>query len=506
MDSTPSPVAVAQANVAACVWDNAARWPDRVALRGSGRELTYAALHEGAASVAGAAVAAGVRPGDRVLLLAPSVPEFGVLYYGLLAAGAILVTVNTMSTEAELAYVLEDAGCSLVLAWQDSGDAAPGAAAAFGLRCLTVSPGALPAGPAVAGPADRAAADTAVLLYTSGTTGRPKGAEITHGNLRACAEAFVQVLRLDEQDRFGTGLPLFHIFGQAVVMGSALSAGAALSLLSPFDADAALALVRDEQITCFAGVPTMYNAMLHAGGDAGPEDFRSLRLCASGGASLPAEVIRAFGERFGAVLLEGYGLTETTGAATFNGLDRERKAGFVGIPLPGIDVRVVDTSGAELPPGALGEVLVRGPVVMARYWGRPEATQESLRDGWLHTGDIGRLDDAGDLEIVDRIKDLVIRGGYNVYPREVEEVLYEHPDVVEVAVVGVPDPHFGEEVGAVVVLRPGARLEPAELRTWAKERLSAYKVPRLFSFVDALPKGSTGKILKRAIDRAGLTG
>jgi len=505
MDSTPSPLATGQANVASYVWAGAEAQPSRVALRGCGRELTYAELREGAASVAGAAVAAGVGPGDRVLLLAPSVPEFGALYYGLHAAGAVVVTVNTMSTQAELEYVLKDADCNLVLGWHDSGDAARGAAASLELPYRAVSPDSMPAGTPFKVPCDRAPADTAVLLYTSGTTGRPKGAEITHGNLRACAEAFVQVLALTADDRFGTGLPLFHIFGQAVVMGTTIRAGASLSLLSPFDADAALALVREERITCFAGVPTMYNAMLHAGGDAGPEDFRSLRLCASGGASLAAEVIRAFGERFDAVLLEGYGLTETTGAATFNGLDRVRKAGFVGIPLPGIDVRVVDTSGAELPRGELGEVLVRGPVVMARYWGRPDATRESLRDGWLHTGDIGRMDEVGDLEIVDRIKDLVIRGGYNIYPREVEEVLYEHPDVVEVAVVGVPDPHYGEEVGAVVVLRPGASLATSELRTWAKERLSAYKVPRLFSFVESLPKGSTGKILKRAIDRDQLT-
>ncbi len=493
-------------NVAQLVWARAAEQPDALALRGSGRQLSYAALRDGAAAVAGATRAAGISPGDRVLLLAPSVPEFGALYYGLHAAGAVVVTVNTMSTPAELEYALEDAGCSLVIAWQESGDAAATAARSQGLPhwAVTAELGGLsPADPA-AGPVERTLADTAVILYTSGTTGRPKGAEITHGNLRAAAAAFTEVLRLTPDDRFGTGLPLFHIFGQAVVMGTAISAGASLSLLSPFDPDEALALIREEQITAFAGVPTMYNAMLHAGGDAGPDDFTSLRLCSSGGASLPAEVIRAFGERFGAVLLEGYGLTETTGAATFNGLDRPRKAGFVGVALPGTEVKVVDTAGAQAACGEPGEVLVKGPVVMARYWGRPEATEQSLQDGWLRTGDIGRMDEAGDLEIVDRIKDLVIRGGYNIYPREVEEVLYEHPDIVEAAVIGVPDAHYGEELGATIVLRPGATLEVPELRAWAKERLSAYKVPRLFAFVDALPKGSTGKILKRSIERGQL--
>lgn len=490
-------------NVAALVWDNAERGGGRVALRGSGRELTYAALRDAAASVAGAVAAAGVASGDRVLLLAPSVPDFAAVYYGLLTGGAVVVTANTMSTQTELEYVLKDADCSLVIAWQDDDAAARAATSALDLPCWSVGPGLdqLPKARPVSGPLERALGDTAVILYTSGTTGRPKGAEITHGNLRACAEAFTEVLALTDADRLGTGLPLFHIFGQAVVMGTVISVGASLSVLSPFTADAALALIRDEAITAFAGVPTMYNAMLHSGGKSGPADFASLRLCCSGGASLPAEVIRAFGQRFGTVLLEGYGLTETTGAATFNGLDRQRKAGFVGIPLPGCEVKVVDDSGVEVPRGTPGEVLIKGPVVMARYWGRPEATAETLRDGWLYSGDIGRLDEGGDLEIVDRKKDLVIRGGYNIYPREVEEVLYEHPDIVEAAVVGVPDDHYGEEVGAMVVLRPGATLQPDELRSWAKERLSAYKVPRLFAFVDTLPKGSTGKILKRAIDR-----
>ncbi len=490
-------------SVAEFLWDNAEQRRTGVALRGSGRELTYGALRDGAARVAGALAAAGVRPGDRVLLLAPSVPEFGPLYYGVHAAGAVAVTVNTMSTATELAYVLEDAGCSLAVAWRDSATATEQAAAAQAVPFWSIGTQleGLPSATPVDRPTARALEDTAAILYTSGTTGRPKGAEITHGNLRACAAAFKDVLQLSDDDRFGTGLPLFHIYGQAVVMGSVIAIGGSLSLLSPFDADAAVALVRDERLTSFAGVPTMFNAMLQTKGTYGPADFASLRLCSSGGASLPAEVIRAFGERFGAVLLEGYGLTETTGAATFNGLDRERKAGFVGIPLPGCEVKIVDAGGQEVPPGERGEVLVKGPIVMARYWGRPEATDEAITDGWLHTGDIGRVDDVGDLEIVDRKKDLVIRGGYNIYPREVEEVLYEHPDIVEAAVIGVPDPHYGEEIGAVIVLNEGSTLTPESLRAWAKERLSAYKVPRLFSFVDELPKGGTGKILKRAIDR-----
>jgi long-chain acyl-CoA synthetase len=239
--------------------------------------------------------------------------------------------------------------------------------------------------------------------------------------------------------------------------------------------------------------------MVGAAPDAGPADFASLRLAASGGASLPGEIIRRFEARFDCAILEGYGLTESTGAATFNGLRRERKVGSVGIALPGTEVRIGAGAGDEPAAGEIGEVMVKGPMVMKGYWNRPEATAQSLRDGWLRTGDLGRQDADGDIEIVDRLKEMIVRGGYNVYPREVEEVLYRHPDIAEAAVVGVPDEHFGEEVGAAIVPRPGAAVESEEIRGWAKERLSAYKVPRLFAFAEELPKGATGKILKRKI-------
>jgi long-chain acyl-CoA synthetase len=309
---------------------------------------------------------------------------------------------------------------------------------------------------------------------------------------------------MTHDDVFGTALPLFHSFGQAAVLGTAMLAGACVSLQERFDAEGMIELVARDGVTILAGVPTMFNALLHADDGVVPTSFAGLRIATSGGASLPAEIIRAFGERFGCVLLEGYGLTETTAAATFNGLDRPRKAGAVGVSLPGVEVRVVGCDGAPCALDEVGEVLVRGPNVMKGYWNRPEATAEVLAGGWLHTGDLGRLDADGDLHIVDRKKDLIIRGGYNVYPREVEEVLHEHPDIVEVAVVGIPDEHFGEEVAAVIALRSDAEVDPTALRAWAKERLSAYKVPRRFQFVDALPKGSTGKVLKRAIDRDAL--
>src|SRR4051794_10265853 len=494
-------------NAAQAAWDHAGADPERVAIRGDGTPWTYGMLRERAAAMAGRLRAAGVRPGDRVLLVAPSVPEFAGAYYGIHAASAVAVTANTMSTRPELEYVGQDAGVVLVVAWHEVGPAPAEAAAVLGVPFWSLGEdrgGAGLPGDAGAAPLDAphptADDDDAVILYTSGTTGRPKGAQLTHANLIACAEIFEEVLEVTPADRMVTALPLFHVFGQAVVMGTTLHCGAGLSLLARFDADGLLALLRRDRLTMMSGVPTMWNALLHAAGDARPEDFATLRLAASGGAAIPAEVLRAFEGRFDCAILEGYGLSETTGAATFNGLHRVRKPSCVGIALPRCAVEIRGVDGAEVPIGEVGEVHVRGPVVMSGYWNRPEATAETLVDGWLKTGDLGTEDADGDIRIVDRKKDLIIRGGYNVYPREVEEVLYEHPDVVEVAVIGVPDEHFGEEVAAVVALRPGAAFDADAFRAWAKERLSAYKVPRLFQVVDTLPKGPTGKILKRAID------
>ncbi|RAG83434.1 AMP-dependent synthetase [Streptacidiphilus pinicola] len=492
-------------NAAQPVWDHAASAPDRTALLGTaGQRWSYAALRDRAAAVATRLRAAGVGAGDRVLLIAPSVPEFVGAYYGVLSIGAVAVTANTMATTPELEYIGSDAGISLVLGWHAVAPAPAAAAEAVGVPYWPLhaelaglaTPIATPETPL-----DIAADETAAILYTSGPTGRPKGAMLTHGNLHACASIYQRIHRLGPEDRAGTALPLFHVYGQACILATTMRVGASLSLLPRFDPREMLALIRDHRLTTTAGVPTMWNALLHASDDADPADFASLRLASSGGASLPGEVKRTFEERFGCTILEGYGLTETTGSATVQVAGRA-SVGSVGAAIPGCEVEIRALDGAAVAAGEIGEVHVRGPVVMKGYWGRPEATAEVLHDGWLATGDLGRIDEAGELYIVDRKKELVIRGGYNVYPREVEEVLYEHPDVVEAAVVGVPHYHYGEEVAAAVALRPGATPDAAALRAWAKERLSAYKVPHLVAFVDTLPKGATGKILKRAIDRS----
>jgi long-chain acyl-CoA synthetase len=490
-------------NLADAVFEHAHEDRTRGAVRAGDLAVTYGDLRDLVASYAGRATAAGIRPGDRVVLIAPTGAEFVAAYYGLHAAGAVLITMNVMATAPEIDYVLEDADASLVVAWHESAAAAASASQGRGLPLWTLPPlGQWSHDAPLAAPVDRADDDTAIIIYTSGTTGRPKGAELSVGGIFALVDAARQQLHLDPAtDRTGTALPLFHVYGQLMVMHISISLGAPVSLLHPFDPGRMIAMIRDHRLTVVSGVPAMWIAMLHAAGDATPADFTELRLASSGGASLPGEVIRAFQDRFGTRIREGYGLSETSGWATSTPPDQEPKIGAVGRAVHGMQLEVRDPYGEPVPAGEVGEVWVKGPIVMKGYWRRPEATAEAIRDGWLRTGDLGTLDEDGDLRIVDRLKEMIIRGGYNVYPREVEEVLYQHPDIVEAAVIGVPDPTYGEEVAAVIVLRDGAGLSTEELRAWAKEQLSAYKVPHLVQVLPALPKGPSGKILKRAIDR-----
>jgi long-chain acyl-CoA synthetase len=348
--------------------------------------------------------------------------------------------------------------------------------------------------------AERADADTAVILYTSGTTGRPKGAELTHASLRTNAEITrTDLLTLGPDDVVFAGLPLFHSFGQTCTLNAAVGAGASLAMLPRFDPAQALQVVAEHGVTVFAGVPTMYSALLHVP-DRSSYDTSALRVCISGGAALPVEVLRQFESSFGCAVLEGYGLSETSPVASFNHPHRERKPGSIGTPVRGVEMQVIDLDGNPLAQGEVGEITIRGHNVMKGYWNKPEATAEAISaDGWFRTGDIGRMDADGYYAIVDRKKDLIIRGGYNVYPREIEEVCYEHPAVAEAAVIGIAHDQLGEEVGAAIALKPGAQVSAEELRTFVKGQVAAYKYPRHVWFVDALPKGPTGKILKREI-------
>ncbi|MFW0793191.1 AMP-binding protein [Gordonia sp. CPCC 205515] len=494
------------ASTVAKIWAFADDTPDRIAVTSGDRRLTYAQLREQIARSAARLAELGVAEGDRVVFIAPSIPEFVITYYGLQTLGAVGITMNVMSTAPEIDYVLHDSGTSMVIAWHECAENARRSAESAGVPFVEIGPyetaDDLP--DPVPSYVDRTDDDISVILYTSGTTGRPKGAALTVGNINACPVAFKTLMAVTPEDRWATGLPLFHVFGQAVVMNGALSQGCSLSLINPFVPTKLLDLLRDEQITIACGVPTMWNAMLQVAEGYSPDDFTALRLGGSGGAALPAEVIREFEETFGCTVLEGYGLTETCGVATFHDVNGHPVVGTVGPAVPGSRVEVRDPDGQVLDTDVVGEIFIQGPTVMKEYWNRPDATAAELVDGWFKTGDLGAIDAAGNVRIVDRVKDLIIRGGYNVYPREVEEVLYTHPDIVEAAVIGVPDAHYGEEIAAVIAPKPGVVIDPDTLRAWAKERLSAYKVPRIYQFVDALPKGATGKILKRAIDREGL--
>jgi long-chain acyl-CoA synthetase len=489
-------------NLASLLTDSTARCPQRTAIKLDDVELTFAQLDGASAHVAGLLAKHGFQPGDRVGVMLPNVPYFPVVYYGILRAGGVVVPMNVLLKEREVAYYLGDSGAKLLFAWHEFvADARPGAEQA-GAELIEVAPGfeaQVGAAPVRTEVADAADDDTAVILYTSGTTGKPKGAELTHANLRENARTKVETLiRLGEGDVILGALPLFHSFGQTAAMNAGVLAGACLTLLPRFDPRRALEIMQRDHVTVFLGVPTMYSALLAVPPGERPDIF-SLRTCISGGASLPVEVLHTFERQFGTAILEGYGLSETSPVASFNHPDRDRKPGSIGTPIRDVEMKVVDEHDDDVPTGEVGEIVIKGPNVMKGYWQRPEATAEAMRGGWFHTGDLAKVDGDGYFFIVDRKKDLIIRGGYNVYPREVEEVLYEHPAVAEAAVVAVPHAELGEEVGAAVALKAGMAAEPAELQAFVKERVAAYKYPRHVWLVGELPKGATGKILKREI-------
>jgi long-chain acyl-CoA synthetase len=356
------------------------------------------------------------------------------------------------------------------------------------------------AGAELTAPVERADGDTAVILYTSGTTGRPKGAELTHAGLHSNARTTEDTLLEATPDDVIMGcLPLFHVFGLTCSLNAGVLAGACLTLIPRFDGGKALSVIERDDVTVFEGVPTMFSAMLHQP-DRDRYDVSSLRLCVSGGSAMPVEVLRSFEATFGCTVLEGYGLSETSPVASFNHPHAERKPGSIGTPIRGVEMRLVDDEGSDVPDGEVGEIAIRGENVMKGYWQRPEDTAKAIPDGWFRSGDLARRDEEGYYFIVDRKKEMIIRGGYNVYPREIEEALYEHPAVAEVACIGIAHPDLGEEVAAAVALKPGAAAEVDELREFAKARVAAYKYPRHLWLVDALPKGPTGKILRRAVE------
>src|SRR4051794_2185352 len=493
-------------NLASFVTDSAERFGDRPALKLDDTIVTYDMLVEGSARVAGLLENKGFEKGDRVGIMLPNVPYFAVAYYGVLRAGGVVVPMNVLLKGREVSFYLEDPGAKVLFAWGDFEEAASTGAEKAGAELIPVRPGEfeklLADAEADHDVADVDGDDTAVILYTSGTTGTPKGAELTHANLKTNAELTADTIaELTEEDVVLGALPLFHSFGQTCGLNASMYKGACLTMIPRFEPAKAMEILERDKVTIFQGVPTMYVALLNLPDDQ-IKDTSSLRVCCSGGSAMPVEVLKGFEERFGCTVLEGYGLSETSPVASFNHPDRERKPGSIGTPIKGVEMKLVADEGNDVEgTDEVGEIAIKGHNIMKGYWNRQDATDEVLDDdGWFRTGDMGKRDDEGYYFIVDRKKEMIIRGGYNVYPREIEEVLYEHPAVAEAAVVGVPDEKMGEEVGAAVVLKEGKEVDADELRSFVKEQVASYKYPRKIWFPDELPKGPTGKILKREVE------
>jgi len=510
-------------NLAILLEDSARNVPQRTAVIGGDARLTYSQINAKANQVANALREFGVRKGDKIALSCPNLPFFPIIYYGILKTGAVVVPLNVLLKGREIAYHLNDSDAKAHFCFQGTADLPMGEYGYEGFNqtatCETFI--LINADPADESPFENTetfaefianqpteyeseltnADDTAVILYTSGTTGQPKGAELTHLNMILNARLFGLYDTRRGFDTHLVTLPLFHSFGQSVQMNSGFYNGATLNLLPRFTPEAALSEMEKNEVTIFAGVPTMYWALLNYA-DADKFDLAkiaaNLATCHAGGSPLPLEVLNGFEKKFNTKVLEGYGLSETSPVAVFNKPETSRP-GSVGFPVWGVEVRVVDEAGADVPTGELGEIVIRGHNIMKGYYRKPEATAAAIKDGWFYSGDIGRFDADGFLYIADRVKDMILRGGFNVYPRELEEVLMTHEAVSLVAVIGVPHEQNGEEIKAFIVKKPGANHSENEIVEWCRENMASYKYPRYVEFRDALPMTATGKILKREL-------
>jgi long-chain acyl-CoA synthetase len=484
---------------------SAGRAPHRPAFVFRDRRVSYGELQAQSHRLAGLLAAAGVRPGDRVAMMLPNVPEFGTTYFGALAAGATVVPLNPLLKPDEVQYILEDSGAAAIVSLEMSRPLLAAArepirrvprllvldAPDLGGEVLLTA-----ASPTVEAPR-RAPRDVAACLYTSGTTGRPKGAMLTHANLIANLASFHRVLHATEDEVFLAVLPFFHAYGATTLLLLPLSIGATVVLEPRFVPEGILRSIVQHGVTIFMGVPSMFAVLAGLPMPVAPP--HRLRFCISGGAPLSTAVLEAFEARHRVPIYEGYGPTECSPVLTVNPPDGLRKIGSVGPPIPDVEIRIVDEEGRSLPPGEIGEIAARGPNVMLGYLNRPEDTAAAIRDGWYHTGDLGRVDDDGYVYIVDRKTDLILVGGLNVYPSEVERVLCTHPGVAEAVVIGVPDTLRGEAVSALVIPRDGQVVVIPELLQWCRQRLAGYKVPRTIRLVTELPRTVTGKVLKSAL-------
>jgi long-chain acyl-CoA synthetase len=493
------------------VRDTARRSPDKTALIFHDQPVKYSEVDREIDRAAAGFAALGIERGDRVAVLVHNVPHFVYAYHGLLRAGAVMIPLNTGYTFEEVSYILADAEARAVVV------AEPFIGTVDGLRDtlpmiehVIVAGSHAPVGaitweqmlgrggeaPLVAPAGD----ELAVIAYTSGTTGKPKGAMLTHGNLLANLDQMAQVPQLAEaeDDVVLLALPMFHIYALNVILGLTLRVGAAAVLMERFDAVGSLDAIERHRVTVLFGAPPMFIAWLHTPG-VDRYDLSKVRLAVSGAAPLPGMVLEDFRRRLGITIWEGYGLTETAPGLTSNAMGEHAKPGSIGKPLPGVELRIVDAHGEDVEEGDPGEIIVRGPNVFHGYWRQQEASDEALRDGWFRTGDVGYADSDGYVFLVDRKKDLILVSGFNVYPREVEDAIYRHPKVADVAVIGVPHPYTGEAVKAFVVLKPGESATEEEILDFCRKYLARFKCPGVIEFVAELPHLPTGKVLKRAL-------
>ncbi len=503
-------------NLASILMDSTRRDPDHLAVVSDNVALTYAQLDTKTDAVASALIEAGVRPGDVVGLQLPNIPEFPIALYGILKAGAAVIPMNTLYKSLEIAYLLSDSGARHIVTDSSSAAEAAGAAKEVGATGLYVV-GAIPIGVAgrpfsdlveheVLDPppfVQRQPGDTAILLYTSGTTGKPKGVQLTHFQLFMNAGAHLDAFAMDAGSKVIAVMPLFHSLGMSGILNATVRAGGTVLMLPKFDTKRVLEVIQKHGATLIHGVPTMYHSLLHFP-DLAAYDTSTLTMCGSAGAAIPAEVIDQVEHTFGVQILEMYGLTESGPLAAYND-PKDRKPYSIGKPIPGVQIEIWDEDKQRLPRGAqnVGEMVIRGHNTMSGYLNNAAATAEAFTNGWLHTGDLAYMDEDGFLFFVDRKKELIIRGGYNVYPREVEEVLYSNPKVSEAAVVGIPDARLGEEIKAYLTLKRGETGQPQEFVDYVKERLAAYKYPRVVEIIEEMPKSPTGKILKKELANSG---
>lgn len=510
-------------NLSTILESSARKFPQRTAFTFGDLTLNYAQVNALSNQVANGLKNIGIQKGDKVALTCPNVPYFPVIYFGILKAGATVVPLSVLLKKDEVAYHLKDSDAKAYFSFIGTPELPMAQTGLAGFDAVDTCehffvimpqndqasplPGTLSFGEFLKGQSpvfdtvQTSAEDTAVIIYTSGTTGQPKGAELTHNSIFTNTVVCSEILKVDSQVPVQlVVLPLFHIFAMTVMMNAGVYKAANSVLMARFEPGPAFDLILKNKIEIFAGVPTMYWALLNHTGEYDSEKVaQTLKLCVCGGASLPLKVIEDFEQKFNVPIIEGYGMSEGSPVVTFNQLEIGRKPGSIGTPVWGCEVKVVDENDQELPVGEKGELIYRGPNVMKGYYKRPEANAQTLKNGWLYSGDIATKDEDGFFYIVDRTKDMIIRGGLNVYPREVEEVMLKHPAISMIAIIGIPHEQHGEEIKAFIVLKQGVEADIDEIKSWTKERVANYKYPRIIEIVEGLPMSATGKILKKEL-------